>query len=264
VCRPGSVIGPQQDFLESIQTRMWDEGHRFRAAHRLPPPLKGSVMAQFAAAQAAAEAEAAAAAASEPAAGSSSSAASSAAAAYVSGSNPSSSSSSRDHSALLLRRKLLVGSSSGSSSSGSLGALREASGLRGSLSGGGAGSAGSSGSTWEQLEREAGASSAALSAALSALYPAGSSRGRGAAAAAAAGGGGGEGASSYARLAGLGGQYAGSAPHRVTAAAGAAALLSTPATAGPGPSSPGREMSQGDLLRLAKEKARSPTGAGRH
>lgn len=33
VCRPGSVIGPQQQFLESIQGRMWKEGKAFRIAN---------------------------------------------------------------------------------------------------------------------------------------------------------------------------------------------------------------------------------------
>jgi cell division cycle 14 len=30
VCRPGSVIGPQQHYLEEIQARMWADGEAFR------------------------------------------------------------------------------------------------------------------------------------------------------------------------------------------------------------------------------------------
>ena len=30
VCRPGSVVGPQQQYLESKQSQMWAEGRRFR------------------------------------------------------------------------------------------------------------------------------------------------------------------------------------------------------------------------------------------
>lgn len=30
ICRPGSVIGPQQDFVVEYQQRMWDEGERYR------------------------------------------------------------------------------------------------------------------------------------------------------------------------------------------------------------------------------------------
>ena len=45
VCRPGSVIGPQQPFLESIQDRMWAEGDAFRRAGRtLPMPVVGSLL----------------------------------------------------------------------------------------------------------------------------------------------------------------------------------------------------------------------------
>jgi len=49
VCRPGSVIGPQQAFLESIEGRMWDEGARFHAARALPPPAAGAPLARAAA-----------------------------------------------------------------------------------------------------------------------------------------------------------------------------------------------------------------------
>lgn len=45
VCRPGSVIGPQQAFMESIQARMWDEGEAFRRVPRaLPLPVGGSLL----------------------------------------------------------------------------------------------------------------------------------------------------------------------------------------------------------------------------
>ena len=45
VCRPGSVIGPQQHYLEEIQQRMWDDGEAFRRANELPPPAEGSYFA---------------------------------------------------------------------------------------------------------------------------------------------------------------------------------------------------------------------------
>lgn len=32
VCRPGSVIGPQQDFVEEYQDKMWEEGEKYRQA----------------------------------------------------------------------------------------------------------------------------------------------------------------------------------------------------------------------------------------
>jgi cell division cycle 14 len=46
VCRPGSVIGPQQQYLESIEPRMWDEGAAFRRTRRLPQPVAGSLLAR--------------------------------------------------------------------------------------------------------------------------------------------------------------------------------------------------------------------------
>jgi cell division cycle 14 len=46
VCRPGSVIGPQQQYLESIEARMWDEGAAFRRTRRLPQPVAGSLLAR--------------------------------------------------------------------------------------------------------------------------------------------------------------------------------------------------------------------------
>jgi hypothetical protein len=52
VCRPGSVIGPQQQFLEEIQLRMWDEGEGFRRSKRLLSAVPGSLLAEFQALQA--------------------------------------------------------------------------------------------------------------------------------------------------------------------------------------------------------------------
>jgi cell division cycle 14 len=37
LCRPGSVIGPQQQYLESLQARMWAEGDAYRRKHGPPP-----------------------------------------------------------------------------------------------------------------------------------------------------------------------------------------------------------------------------------
>jgi cell division cycle 14 len=42
VCRPGSVIGPQQHYLEEIQERMWKEGRAFRIARGFPPAGVGA------------------------------------------------------------------------------------------------------------------------------------------------------------------------------------------------------------------------------
>ncbi|KAG2436372.1 hypothetical protein HXX76_006679 [Chlamydomonas incerta] len=36
VCRPGSVIGPQQNFIREMEARMWHEGEMYRAARGLP------------------------------------------------------------------------------------------------------------------------------------------------------------------------------------------------------------------------------------
>jgi cell division cycle 14 len=35
ICRPGSVIGPQQDFVVEYQQKMWDEGEKFRESRSL-------------------------------------------------------------------------------------------------------------------------------------------------------------------------------------------------------------------------------------
>lgn len=47
VCRPGSVIGPQQQYLESIESRMWEEGAVFRRSRRLPQPVATSLVARL-------------------------------------------------------------------------------------------------------------------------------------------------------------------------------------------------------------------------
>jgi hypothetical protein len=47
VCRPGTVIGPQQQFLEEIQHQMWEEGEQFRKARELPLPVADSLLAQW-------------------------------------------------------------------------------------------------------------------------------------------------------------------------------------------------------------------------
>ncbi|GFR50188.1 hypothetical protein Agub_g12348 [Astrephomene gubernaculifera] len=36
VCRPGSVIGPQQNFIREMEARMWHEGEMYRAARGMP------------------------------------------------------------------------------------------------------------------------------------------------------------------------------------------------------------------------------------
>lgn len=47
VCRPGSVIGPQQQFMESIQARMWEEGEMFRRSRELPSPAADSLLVRY-------------------------------------------------------------------------------------------------------------------------------------------------------------------------------------------------------------------------
>ena len=46
VCRPGTVIGPQQQFMEEIQPRMWADGEAFRRIKDLPPPVVGTLLYQ--------------------------------------------------------------------------------------------------------------------------------------------------------------------------------------------------------------------------
>lgn len=38
LCRPGSIVGPQQQYLASIEARMFREGADYRLRHRLPNP----------------------------------------------------------------------------------------------------------------------------------------------------------------------------------------------------------------------------------
>ncbi|GFH24484.1 uncharacterized protein HaLaN_22291, partial [Haematococcus lacustris] len=38
VCRPGSVIGPQQNFLRDVEARMWHEGDVYRAQRGITKP----------------------------------------------------------------------------------------------------------------------------------------------------------------------------------------------------------------------------------
>lgn len=64
ICRPGSVIGPQQGFIKDIQRIMWMEGDAYKAVHGPhPPPLMWGVTPMAAALAAAAANKAAAAAA---------------------------------------------------------------------------------------------------------------------------------------------------------------------------------------------------------
>ena len=58
VCRPGSVIGPQQQYLEDIQGRMWQEGESFRRIRVLPDPALGTLATKTEADRAAAAAAA--------------------------------------------------------------------------------------------------------------------------------------------------------------------------------------------------------------
>jgi hypothetical protein len=44
VCRPGTVIGPQQDFLVSIEGRMWQDGEAFRRIRSLPAAVAGCAL----------------------------------------------------------------------------------------------------------------------------------------------------------------------------------------------------------------------------
>ncbi|KAG2484766.1 hypothetical protein HYH03_016420 [Edaphochlamys debaryana] len=54
VCRPGSVIGPQQNFIREMESRMWHEGELYRASRGLPkvaPAVSDLVVAGRAAGQ---------------------------------------------------------------------------------------------------------------------------------------------------------------------------------------------------------------------
>jgi len=41
ICRPGTVIGPQQHFLEDIQDQMWHEGDIMRSSPQRSLTAKG-------------------------------------------------------------------------------------------------------------------------------------------------------------------------------------------------------------------------------
>lgn len=41
ICRPGTVIGPQQQFLKEIEKKMWQEGDAWRRQHGNQPPQAG-------------------------------------------------------------------------------------------------------------------------------------------------------------------------------------------------------------------------------
>jgi hypothetical protein len=45
ICRPGSVIGPQQQFLKEMEPRMWAEGQAYRRIHGPNPPAGGADLA---------------------------------------------------------------------------------------------------------------------------------------------------------------------------------------------------------------------------
>jgi cell division cycle 14 len=42
ICRPGSVIGPQQQFIKEMEPRMWEDGKKWREAHGPNPPKGGA------------------------------------------------------------------------------------------------------------------------------------------------------------------------------------------------------------------------------
>ena len=45
LCRPGSVIGPQQNFLGDMEKRMWREGEAYRRCPRpVPGPMQPSLL----------------------------------------------------------------------------------------------------------------------------------------------------------------------------------------------------------------------------
>lgn len=47
LCRPGSIVGPQQQYLASIEARMFREGAEYRLKHRLPAPAGDEVKLHF-------------------------------------------------------------------------------------------------------------------------------------------------------------------------------------------------------------------------
>jgi cell division cycle 14 len=46
ICRPGSVIGPQQDYVEMKQAEMWESGDQWRQERSLPQPWAGELEAK--------------------------------------------------------------------------------------------------------------------------------------------------------------------------------------------------------------------------
>lgn len=46
ICRPGSVIGPQQQFIKGEEQKMWAEGKKYRDLHGPHPPQGGPDLAQ--------------------------------------------------------------------------------------------------------------------------------------------------------------------------------------------------------------------------
>ena len=38
ICRPGSIIGPQQHFLQEVQAQMWKDGEEFRSSSKRDGP----------------------------------------------------------------------------------------------------------------------------------------------------------------------------------------------------------------------------------
>lgn len=47
LCRPGSIVGPQQQYLASIEARMFREGMEYRLRHRLPNPAGSDEVSVF-------------------------------------------------------------------------------------------------------------------------------------------------------------------------------------------------------------------------
>ena len=47
LCRPGSIVGPQQQYLASIEARMFREGMEYRLRHRLPNPAGSDEVSAF-------------------------------------------------------------------------------------------------------------------------------------------------------------------------------------------------------------------------
>lgn len=43
LCRPGSIVGPQQQYLTAIEAKLLNEGQIFRDKHPLKAPLNGNI-----------------------------------------------------------------------------------------------------------------------------------------------------------------------------------------------------------------------------